>query len=52
MPLFNYRLTYATETRNTELRKSNPQGWLLQAVETIDAMRTVKNTASLDIDHK
>jgi len=33
MPLFNYRLTYATETRSTELRKSNPQGWLLQAVE-------------------
>ena len=33
MPLFNYRLTYANETRTTELRKSNPQGWLFQAVE-------------------
>jgi len=33
MPLFSYRLSYANETRTTELRKSNPQGWLLQAVE-------------------
>ncbi len=33
MPLFNYGLTYASETRYTELRKSTPQGWLLDAVE-------------------
>lgn len=33
MPLFCYSLTCADETRTAELRKSNPQGWLLQAVE-------------------
>ncbi|MFT4253704.1 MAG: hypothetical protein QM608_14610 [Caulobacter sp.] len=32
MPLFRYDVTYAGETRATELRKSNPQGWLLDAV--------------------
>ncbi|KIC08398.1 hypothetical protein RA19_20750 [Leisingera sp. ANG-M1] len=34
MPQFLYSLTYGTETKTVELRKSNPQGWLLQAVET------------------
>jgi hypothetical protein len=32
MPLFSYSLTRGNETRTTQLRKSNPQGWLLQAV--------------------
>jgi hypothetical protein len=32
MPLFNYKLTYATESKSVELRKSNPQGWLPEAV--------------------
>ena len=32
MPLFSYTLTRGTETRTTELRRSNPQGWLLDAV--------------------
>ncbi|WP_297513402.1 hypothetical protein [uncultured Caulobacter sp.] len=32
MPLFRYHITCGTETRTIELRKSNPQGWLLDAV--------------------
>jgi len=33
MPLFSYTLTHGNENRTTELRKSNPQGWLLDAVQ-------------------
>lgn len=33
MPLFRYSITRGSETRTTELRKSNPQGWLLDAVK-------------------
>lgn len=33
MPLFRYRITLGSETKTTELRKSNPQGWLLDAVK-------------------
>lgn len=32
MPLFRYTLTYGPDTRTTELRRSNPQGWLPDAV--------------------
>jgi hypothetical protein len=32
MPLFRYHLTRGSEMKTTELRKSNPQGWLLDAV--------------------
>jgi hypothetical protein len=32
MPTFTYRVTCGGETRTTELRKSNPQGWLPEAV--------------------
>jgi hypothetical protein len=30
--LFSYTLTLGSETKTSELRKSNPQGWLLEAV--------------------
>ena len=33
MPLFRYHITLGSETKTTELRKSNPQGWLLDAVK-------------------
>ncbi len=33
MPTFSYTLTRGSETKTTELRKSNPQGWLLHAVQ-------------------
>lgn len=33
MPLFRYHITRGSETKTTELRKSNPQGWLLDAVK-------------------
>lgn len=33
MPLFSYSITHGKETRVTQLRKSNPQGWLLDAVQ-------------------
>jgi len=32
MPNFSYSLTRGNETKLTVLRKSNPQGWLLDAV--------------------
>jgi hypothetical protein len=32
VPTFTYTFTHCGETRTTQLRKSNPQGWLLQAV--------------------
>jgi hypothetical protein len=32
MPLFRYSITHGNETKITELRKSNPQGWVLEAV--------------------
>jgi hypothetical protein len=32
MPLFRYENTRGRETKTTELRKSNPQGWLPDAV--------------------
>lgn len=32
MPLFRYLITHGHETKAVELRKSNPQGWLLDAV--------------------
>lgn len=32
MPVFSYSFTRGDETKTTELRKSNPQGWLLEAV--------------------
>jgi hypothetical protein len=32
MPTFQYRITCGAETKAVELRKSNPQGWLLEAV--------------------
>jgi hypothetical protein len=32
MPTFRYRLTLGDETKETDLRSSNPQGWLLDAV--------------------
>jgi hypothetical protein len=32
MPTFKYTLTRGNETRTTELRRSNPQGWLVEAV--------------------
>ena len=32
MPLFRYHITRGSETKTTELRKGNPQGWLLDAV--------------------
>ena len=32
MPLFTYTITRGSEVRAAQLRKSNPQGWLLQAV--------------------
>ena len=32
MPTFTYTVTFAGETKKTELRKSNPQGWLPDAV--------------------
>ncbi|SFK69236.1 hypothetical protein SAMN02799626_04934 [Caulobacter sp. UNC279MFTsu5.1] len=32
MPLFRYHITHGSETKTVELRKSNPQGWLLDAV--------------------
>ena len=32
MPTFEYRITCGAETKTTNLRKSNPQGWLLDAV--------------------
>lgn len=32
MPTFQYRITCGAETKTTNLRKSNPQGWLLDAV--------------------
>lgn len=34
MPLFRYSLTLGGETKTIELRKSNPQGWLSQAVRS------------------
>ena len=33
MPTFQYRITRGAETKTTDLRKSNPQGWLLDAVK-------------------
>lgn len=33
MPLFRYSITHGSETKTAELRKSNPQGWLLDAVK-------------------
>ncbi len=33
MPLFRFNVTRAGETRTTDLRKSNPQGWLIEAVK-------------------
>jgi len=32
MPLFSYSLTRGSEARTVQLRKSNPQGWLIEAV--------------------
>jgi hypothetical protein len=32
VPLFTYTISQDAETRTTQLRKSNPQGWLPQAV--------------------
>ena len=32
MPSFSYSLTRGNETKFTMLRKSNPQGWLIDAV--------------------
>lgn len=32
MPLFRYHITRGGQTRTTDLRKSNPQGWLLDAL--------------------
>lgn len=32
MPLFTYTITRGAEVRTAQLRKSNPQGWLLEAV--------------------
>jgi hypothetical protein len=32
MPSFSYSLTRGNETKLTVLRKSNPQGWLIDAV--------------------
>lgn len=32
MPLFRYEITRGRETKLTEVRKSNPQGWLPDAV--------------------
>lgn len=32
MPLFRYMITLGDETRVSELSKSNPQGWLADAV--------------------
>jgi hypothetical protein len=34
MPLFRYSLTLGSETKTIELRKSNPQGWLWEAVRS------------------
>lgn len=34
MPLFRYTLTLGNETKTVELRKSNPQGWLFEAVRS------------------
>lgn len=33
MPLFRYSITRGSETKTTEVRRSNPQGWLLDAVK-------------------
>ena len=33
MPLFRYRIARGSETKTTELRKSNPQGWLPGAIK-------------------
>lgn len=33
MPLFRYSITRGSETKTADLRKSNPQGWLLDAVK-------------------
>lgn len=33
MPTFTYTVTFAGETKTTDLRKSNPQGWLPDAVK-------------------
>lgn len=33
MPLFRYHITRGAETKTTELRQSNPQGWVLDAVQ-------------------
>ena len=33
MPLFRYQITHGSETKTVELRKSNPQGWLFDAVK-------------------
>jgi len=32
MSLLTYTMTVGSETRTTELRRSNPQGWLSEAV--------------------
>ena len=34
MPLFRYSLELGSETKTFELRKSNPQGWLWEAVRS------------------
>lgn len=33
MPTFTYTFTFAGETKKADLRKSNPQGWLPDAVK-------------------
>lgn len=33
MPTFQYRITRGAETKTTNLKKSNPQGWLVDAVQ-------------------
>lgn len=35
MPLFNYSITLGGETRTVEMRRSNPQGWLIEAVKAV-----------------
>ena len=47
MPLFRYRITRGAETRTVDLRKSNPQGWLLQAV--MEAFPEVASRRAADI---
>ncbi|MGN6775914.1 hypothetical protein [Rhizobium sp.] len=34
VPLFRYTLKLGNETKTVELRKSNPQGWLFEAVRS------------------